>query len=117
MIIYEVNLRVVASVEEAYRAWLAIHVRELLDLPGFCSAEFFEVQAQPADLEFAHLCVQYRLASASALARYLEVDAPRMRAEGQLRFAGQFTATRRVMSPVIELLAQTDKTPSIDAGT
>lgn len=99
-------MRVVAAAEEPYRAWLAVHIRELLELPGFCSAEFFEVQADPAESGFVNLCVQYRLSSANALARYLEVDAPRMRADGQLRFAGQFTATRRIMSPVVEMVSE-----------
>ena len=39
MVIYEVNLAVDAEIAAAYRAWLAPHIGEVLEVPGFVSAE------------------------------------------------------------------------------
>jgi hypothetical protein len=100
MIVYEVNLCVDAAVAADYRAWLSQHVREMLALPGFVAAEILECRDPPPAPDTLALCVQYRLADADALDRYLREDAPRMRADGMVRFGGKFTATRRILAPV-----------------
>lgn len=99
MIVYEVNLQVERAIAPAYAQWLREHVEQMLALPGFVGAEWFEV---PAADEPAHTawCVQYRLVDAAALEHYLLVHAPRMRAEGVARFGDRFRATRRVLHPV-----------------
>ena len=93
---YEVNLRVDASIEAEYRAWLQAHVRELLALPGFLDATVFDVH-EPAEPGRTGLCVHYRLRDMAALERYLDEDAPRMREAGTARFGGRFSASRRVL--------------------
>jgi hypothetical protein len=98
VIVYEVNLEVDAAVFADYCAWLDEHVREILALPGFIAAEIFERSDPPAAAGQRCLCVSYRLAGAADLERYLRDDAPRMRA-ASARFAGRFTATRRVLEP------------------
>lgn len=99
MIVYEVNLRIDAGIFAEYRAWLDLHVREMLAFPGFESAQIFECR-EPAPAAHARtLCVQYRLRNADALERYLREDAPRMRADGLARFGEKFSATRRVLAP------------------
>ena len=98
MIVYEVNLDVDVTVFAEYRQWLDEHVREMLKLPGFVSAEIFERLDPPAAEGQRSLCCIYRLASTEDLDRYLRDDAPRMRAEGMARFAGKFSATRRVLT-------------------
>jgi len=96
MIVYEVNLEVDDAVLAEYRAWLEVHMREILALPGFVSAELFEhVDAAPAARR--GLCAQYRLLSEQDLERYLRDDAPRLRADGERRFGGRFSASRRVL--------------------
>lgn len=102
MIVYEVNLDIDDAVFEAYRAWLEPHVRELLALPGFLGAECFERREPAPDAGRRSLCVQYRLRDLAALERYLREDAPRLRAGGEARFGGRFSAARRVL----ERLAQ-----------
>jgi hypothetical protein len=98
MIVYEVNLDVNAAVFAAYRFWLDDHVQAMLALPGFVSAEIFE-RRDPSPAPQQHsLCVQYRLVDDAALDRYLREDAPKMRADGQARFGGQFNASRRILS-------------------
>lgn len=97
MIVYEVNLEVDNAIFAAYRVWLDEHVRAMLALPGFIGAEVFELRdAAPAALRRS-LCIQYRLADAADLDRYLRIDAPRMRADAETHFPGRFSANRRIL--------------------
>ncbi len=95
-VVYEVGLDVDAAIAGEYRAWLDAHMAAILALPGFVSAELFEV-LEPAQPGRTGLCVQYRLRDAGALDAYLRAHAPRMRAEGEARFGGRFRASRRVL--------------------
>ena len=99
MIVYEVNLDIAADAFAAYREWLDAHVREMLSLPGFVSAEILACREPQPAAERRHLTVTYRLADEKALERYLREDAPRLRADGMARFNGKFTATRRILEP------------------
>jgi hypothetical protein len=98
-IVYEVDLELETAIAAEYRAWLDAHVPQLLALPGFVSAEVFEV-FEPVAAGRAGLCVQYRLRDAAALENYLREHAPRMRAEGLARFGERFRASRRVLRAV-----------------
>jgi hypothetical protein len=100
VIVYEVNLEVDHAIFAAYRTWLNEHVRGMLALPGFIAAEIFELRDAPSATQRHGLCVQYRLADAADLDRYLRVDAPRMRRDGETRFPGQFSASRRILQPL-----------------
>ena len=100
MIVYEVNLVVDAAIYDAYRAWLDAHIGAILALPGFLGAELFACDEPGADAMRRALCVQYRLRDATALEAYLRDHAPAMRADGQARFGGRFSATRRVLHPL-----------------
>ena len=97
-IVYEVDLDVEAAIAGEYRAWLEAHMAAILALPGFVSAELFEVR-EPAQPGRVGLCVQYRLRDAAALETYLREHAPHMRGEGDARFGGRFRASRRVLRP------------------
>ena len=102
MIVYEVNLAIDAAIVDAFRDWLAGHVRAILALPGFVGAEILECREPPPAPGQHAWCVRYRLVDHAALERYLREDAPHMRADGQARFGGRFSASRRVL----ETLAQ-----------
>lgn len=104
MVVYEVNIEVREAVADEYRAWLGDHVRELLTLPGFVSAEVFCVEAEQEDPEHRSLVVHYRMESHHALGRYLAEHAPRMRAKALERFDGQFRVHRRILAPLVEML-------------
>lgn len=96
-VVYEVNLDIDAAVIADYRAWLDVHIAQILALPGFTGAQLFEI-AEPAPAAGrVALCVQYTLRDAAALEAYLREHAQRMRADGQARFGGSFTATRRIL--------------------
>lgn len=95
-IIYEVNVTFQSDIEDDYRAWLSKHIAEILALPGFLDARSFDVQ-QDAAMTTIAICVQYRMESQAALDDYLQLHAPRLRADGVAKFGDRFTASRRVL--------------------
>ena len=97
MVIYEVNLDVDAALFPGYRTWLEEHVHAMIALPGFIGAQTFERTDPPPPANQRSFCVHYKLGSMADLDRYLREDAARMRADGQERFAGRFTASRRIL--------------------
>ena len=94
MIVYEVNLVVKREIADDYADWLEDHIREILALPGFESAEWFEDVDEGTDSRWT---IQYRLRSHDDLLRYFEEHAERTRADGLGRFGDRFRATRRVL--------------------
>lgn len=105
MTIYEVSIQIDAECAADYRAWLAGHVRELLALPGFASAQVFEIEADEPEPAHCGLVVQYLLENHLALQRYLREQAPAMRAKADEHFAGRYQISRRVLNPLCEILA------------
>ena len=95
-VIYEVTLHVDVGIAGEYRIWLAGHIRQMLALPGFTGARWFEI-VDPAVPGEAGFCVQYELADQAALDAYLREHAATMRADGKRRFGGRFRAGRRVL--------------------
>lgn len=100
MVIYEVSLAVDAEVADAYAAWLAPHIEEVLGVPGFVSAAWFEVESDGPPDARREWVVQYRVKSRRALQAYFDHHAARLRGDGLDRFGGRFEATRRVLRPV-----------------
>lgn len=98
LILYEVDLDVRDEIATAYRAWLEDHVRQMLTLPGFLGAEIASVH-EPLAAGHQGWRVSYRLRDRAALDQYFAEHAERMRADALQRFAGQFSARRRVLAP------------------
>jgi len=95
VIVYEVNLLVDEAVAGDYGEWLDEHIAEMLALPGFKSAEWFEdSEAHPSGRSWS---IRYRLENVAAMDRYLNEFAPAMRADGMARFGSRFSASRRVL--------------------
>jgi hypothetical protein len=95
-VIYEVNLEADAGIEAAFDTWLRDHIADMLQLPGFRSAEILGDSAPtPGRIRRT---VQYRLADQASLDQYLREHAPRMRAQGVARFGEQYSADRRVLA-------------------
>ncbi len=106
MIVYEVNVDFPLVIAEQYRAWLAHHVRQMLELPGFISADVLDVESDPTPPNMrGQMCVQYRLQDANALSNYLQTYAPAMRGDAIQHFGDTVSATRRVLWPVVQMLA------------
>lgn len=95
MVVYEVNLEFDVAIAAAYRAWLATHVREILALPGFVSAQVHEVVDPLPTAGRNGLSVRYVVRDAQALEDYLREHAPRMRADGLERFGEEGVRIRR----------------------
>lgn len=99
MVIYEVNLAVDAEIAGDYAAWLALHIDEVLRVPGFVSAEWWEIEGEQTPGGRVRWCVQYRVESREALDTYFQDHAARLRGDGLERFGGRFEAHRRVLLP------------------
>lgn len=95
MVVYEVNLEFDVAIAAAYRAWLATHVREILALPGFVSAQVHEVVDPLPTAGRNGLSVRYVVRDAQALEDYLREHAPRMRTDGLERFGEEGVRIRR----------------------
>ncbi|HQR49396.1 MAG TPA: DUF4286 family protein [Steroidobacteraceae bacterium] len=95
-VIYEVNLEADAAIEGPFDTWLRDHIADLLQLPGFLSAEVL-ADAAPREGRVRRT-VQYRLKDQAALDDYLANHAPRMRAAGVALFGDRYTAERRVLA-------------------
>lgn len=97
MVFYEVNLRIDADIAAEYRLWLAGHIKEMLDIPGFVDAEVLEVIDPAAPADCVQLSVRYRVHGMAALQDYFEHRAAKMREAGTARFGGRFQAERRIL--------------------
>jgi hypothetical protein len=95
--VYEVTLSIEREIAEEFDAWLAGHVREMLELPGFVRAMTFA--AEDEDAGRRRRVTQYFLESDEALEEYLAGPAEAMRHEALSRFPDRFTASRRVLHP------------------
>ena len=93
--VYEVTLSIDPEIVEEFDVWLDLHIRQMLELPGFVSADAFD--AETDDRGRQSRVVQYLLESDQALDAYIAGPAEEMRRDATLRFADRFTATRRVL--------------------
>ena len=100
MIVYEVSIEVDREVAGAYLDWLRDHVAQMLRFDGFVDARLHERCALAADAPHAGFVIAYRLRDQAALDAYFADHAPAMRADGEHRFGGRFSASRRVLREV-----------------
>ncbi|MGH8282696.1 MAG: DUF4286 family protein, partial [Gammaproteobacteria bacterium] len=98
-LIYEVTLDVKRRAAKRFDAWLKLHIRDMLRLPGFLDARLLPADQVPAGNDPGALrrVVQYRLASRADLENYLNLHAARMRAESARYFGKQLQASRRLL--------------------
>lgn len=103
--VYEVNLKVQAQHASAFATWLKPHIEEMLGFEGFVDAHWYSRKASEeasqdteGDISDEVLwTVHYHLRDKAAFELYLRTHADRMRADGLKRFAGCFSATRRLL--------------------
>ena len=96
MIIYEVNLTVNHNKASEFKLWLTDHIRDMLNFPGFQSAELYQTQLSETQ-ESVEFVVMYTIDAPKSLNHYLENHSKTMREEALSRFPNQFTVTRRVL--------------------
>lgn len=94
-VIYEVRLVVAPDIAADFDAWLHRHVKDMLALPGFETAQILSPETDAADT--VSRIVQYRLRSRRDLDAYFNEHAERMRAEGTSRFGDKFSAGRSIL--------------------
>jgi hypothetical protein len=95
-VIYEVDLEADAAIEGPFDTWLRDHIADLLQFPGFLSAEILaDGSTIPGRIRRT---VQYRLRDQAALDDYLLNHAPRMQAGGVTLFGDRFSTVRRVLA-------------------
>lgn len=93
--IYEVTLSADREIIDELDVWLTAHVEEMLQLPGFVRANIFS--AEDDDQGRARRVTHYYLESDADLENYLAGPAEVMRRSANERFAGRFSASRRVL--------------------
>lgn len=92
-VVYEVELEADSAIEAPFDTWLRDHIADVLQLPGFLSAEVL-ADAVPAPGKVRRT-VQYRLGDQAALDAYLLNHAARMHASGIARFGDRATERPR----------------------
>ncbi|MFO1407573.1 MAG: DUF4286 family protein [Steroidobacteraceae bacterium] len=95
-VVYAVDLDAEAAIEGPFDTWLRDHVADVMQFPGFLSAEILVDPAPPAGR--VRRTVQYRLRDQASLDDYLANHAPRLRESGDRLFGDRYTASRRVLS-------------------
>jgi hypothetical protein len=94
-LIYEVTLVIKREIAEPFDSWLANHIEEMLDIPGFLKAKVFALEDDEEGR--ARRVTQYFLESENHLEQYFAGQAEQMRQSGVDRFGDQFSASRRVL--------------------
>ena len=90
---YEVNLSIDADAVDDYVEWLLPHMREMLAIDGFVSAQLAEVEACPpaagedaAPPQRKQMTATYVLESRAKLQAYFDVHAARLRGDATNRW-------------------------------
>ncbi|HVC37928.1 MAG TPA: DUF4286 family protein [Gammaproteobacteria bacterium] len=97
-VIYEVTVDADAGIITEFDAWLAQHIHDMLQLPGFLDAKILHPHTATSNSSTpVRRVVQYTLASQRDLEHYFREHAPRMRAEAVTRFGDSVHTSRRVM--------------------
>ncbi len=95
-IIYEVDFDADPAIEGPFDTWLRDHIADVLQFPGFLSAEILAAPVAPGDR--IRRTVQYRLRDRAALDGYLENHATRLEAQGTALLGDRFAATHRMLA-------------------
>lgn len=91
--VYEVTLCVDRELAEDLDTWLAAHVEEMLDVPGFVGADTYALD----DEERACRVTCYHVETDALLERYLADEAEERRQSGIDRFGDRLSASRRIL--------------------
>jgi hypothetical protein len=95
-VVYEVDLEADAAIEAPFDTWLRDHIADVLQFPGFLSAEVLaDTASVPGKVRRT---VHYRLSDQAALDDYLRDHAFHMHATGITRFGAQASERPRSMA-------------------
>ncbi|MCW7552882.1 DUF4286 family protein [Endozoicomonas gorgoniicola] len=100
MLVYEVNCLVNTKMKETFMEWLPNHIREILAIDGFISAETYQMleddQLSARENSFG-VSIRYYLKGQDTLNNYLDNHAEKLRKDGKDKFGDQLSAYRRVL--------------------
>ncbi|HMQ09845.1 MAG TPA: DUF4286 family protein [Oligoflexia bacterium] len=96
MYIYEVNLTIQKSIHAEFEQWLEQHIKDMLALPVFSSAQWYLDKSNGSSSEILWV-IHYQLVDKQAYNLYLSEYAQKMRAEGIEKFTQEFTINRRYL--------------------
>lgn len=99
MIFYEVNIEMEASYRNELLAWLEEHVKEVLALNYFKTAQILELINQEKN-DQCTFRITYTTSSMERLQEYFQKDAPAMRTKGVEKFGDKMKSFRRIFKEV-----------------
>ncbi len=98
-VIYEVQLLTPTKIQEPFEAWLRQHLEDMLQSPGFLSAEAKRLELYQDEAHSLYRCT-YWVCDEAHLQRYFAERAPKMRVDGPSRFGQDLRIlSRRNWSP------------------
>lgn len=96
MLLYEVNLEINSSIYAEFMIWLKPHIKDILTLNGFLKADLLRDKNEGRE-GMQKITVVYYISDYTHYHQYINEQADRMRNDGIQRFAGLFTASRRLL--------------------
>jgi len=100
MIIYNVTIKVEASIAEAWLQWLLNeHIPDVMDTKCFTDYKVVRL-IEVDDSEGPTYAIQYNAAAKADYNRYIELHAPEMRRRSFEKWGNRFIAFRSVMQVV-----------------
>lgn len=101
MLVYSVTVEIDAATEAEWLAWMSqVHIPDVLATGRFRGAGLRRVvEPEPGSGRAAYV-IDYDLESLAELEAYRAGDAARLQAEHSRRYAGRFTASRRILESV-----------------
>ncbi len=100
MIIYNVTVKVEASIADAWLQWLLHeHIRDVLQTKCFTDYKVVRL-LEVDDTEGPTYAIQYHAATKADYNRYIELHAPEMRKRSSQKWGDKFIAYRSVMQVV-----------------
>lgn len=98
MLIYEVSIDIVSSLAQEYLNWLRAHMREMLAIDGFVSAEILlDKSSNNTDNKITKIIARYEVVSEIKLNDYFKDHAERMRSQLPEKYIGHLSIHRRVL--------------------
>jgi len=98
VIIYEVNVALLAELYDEYITWLYPHIKEMLRFEGFLKANVLKAfELDEVGATHRHITIQYWLQDKCALNHYLQNHAPSMRKVGIDTWTDTLSISRRYL--------------------
>ncbi|ODN42497.1 DUF4286 family protein [Piscirickettsia litoralis] len=104
MVIYETNLVIQPVIYDRYIHWLHSHIKELLSLPGFYSAQLLHELSSEADY-YEHRCtIVYKIDSMKTLDYFFTHHASKVQHDNPIDFPEGISSNYRVFEVSTEVV-------------